>query len=392
MKRKICVVTGSRAEFGMFYWLMKEIESDVDLTLQVIVTGMHLSSEFGLTYKEIEKEFSIDKKVEVLLSSDSPIGVSKSMGLAQISFAEIYDELQPDLLLVMGDRFEIFSATAAAMVMRLPIAHISGGELTEGAIDEAIRHSITKMSHFHFTAMEEYRQRVIQLGEDPQRVFNVGEAGLDNIFKLKLLSRSEFEQSIDFKLNVKNLMITFHPTSLEDNTSLEQIQTLLVALDKLDNVTLIFTKSNADSSGRVINSTIDNYVKKNPQKAVVFTSLGQLRYLSALQYVDAIVGNSSSGIVEAPSFRIGTINIGDRQLSRVQADSVINCDSDQKAISSSLAELYTKDFQQKIKSIKNPYGDGGSSLKIKEILKAVNLNNILKKKFYDLEFNTIIGH
>jgi GDP/UDP-N,N'-diacetylbacillosamine 2-epimerase (hydrolysing) len=322
--KKICVVTGTRAEYGLLYWLMKEIEADKDLELQLIVTGMHLSPEFGLTYKEIEKEFKINKKIEMLLSSDTSIGISKSMGLAQISFAEAYEELKPDLVIVLGDRYEIFSATSAAMIGKIPVAHLHGGETTEGAFDESIRHSITKMSHLHFTATDEYKNRVIQLGEHPNRVFNVGGMGIENIKKLKLLTRDEFEKSIEFKLNKKNILVTFHPVTLENSTAKEQFQELLDVIDELKDTNIIFTKANSDTDGRVINQMIDEYVAKNFHKSIGFSSLGQLRYLSALQFVDAMVGNSSSGLTEAPSFRIGTINIGDRQKGRIKAESVID--------------------------------------------------------------------
>ncbi|WP_123377659.1 UDP-N-acetylglucosamine 2-epimerase [Aliarcobacter butzleri] len=384
MKRKICVVTGTRAEYGLLYWLLKEIEADKELQLQVIVTGMHLSPEFGLTYKEIEKEFKINKKIEMLLSSDTSVGISKSMGLAQISFAESYDELKPDIIIVLGDRYEIFSATSAAMIARIPIAHIHGGEKTEGAFDESIRHSITKMSHLHFTATEEYKNRVIQLGEYPSRVFNIGGMGIENIKRLKLLSKDEFEKSIDFKLNIKNILVTFHPVTLENSTAQEQFKELLDAIDELEDTNIIFTKANSDTDGRIINQMIDEYVAKNFQKSVQFTSLGQVRYLSALQYVDAVVGNSSSGLAEAPSFRIGTINIGDRQKGRIKASSVIDCEPNKDSILKSFEKLYSKDFQESLKTTINPYGDGYASKKIVEILKSVDLEDILKKSFYDL--------
>ena len=382
--KKICVVTGTRAEYGLLYWLLKEIEADKELQLQLIVTGMHLSPEFGLTYKEIEKEFKINKKIEMLLSSDTSVGISKSMGLAQISFAESYDELKPDIVIVLGDRYEIFSATSAAMIARIPIAHIHGGEKTEGAFDESIRHSITKMSHLHFTATNEYKNRVIQLGEHPSRVFNVGGMGIENIKRLKLLSKDEFEKSIEFKLNSKNILVTFHPVTLENSTAKEQFQQLLDAIDELEDTNIIFTKANSDTDGRVINQMIDEYVTKNFQKSVQFTSLGQLRYLSALQYVDAVVGNSSSGLAEAPSFRIGTINIGDRQKGRIKASSVIDCEPNKDSILKSFEKLYSKEFQETLKTTINPYGDGYASKKIVEILKNVDLKNILKKSFYDL--------
>ncbi|RUM75488.1 MAG: UDP-N-acetylglucosamine 2-epimerase (hydrolyzing) [Sulfurovum sp.] len=383
-KRKICVVTGTRAEYGLLYWLMKEIEADERLELQLIVTGMHLGPEFGLTYKAIEKEFTIDKKIEMLLSSDTSVGISKSMGLAQISFAEAYDELNPDILVVLGDRYEIFSAVSAAMIARIPVAHLHGGETTEGAFDESIRHSITKMSHLHFTATDAYRNRVIQLGEHPDRVFNVGGMGIENIKRLALLTKEAFEKSIDFKLNKKNILVTFHPVTLENSTAKEQFQNVLDAIDTLQDTHIIFTKANSDTDGRVINHMIDEYVNKNSDKAVCFTSLGQLRYLSALQYVDAMVGNSSSGLAEAPSFQIGTINIGDRQKGRIMAQSVISCANDTITISNALKRIYSHEFQEILKTSTNPYGKGRASIKIKNILKETALNHILKKSFYDI--------
>jgi GDP/UDP-N,N'-diacetylbacillosamine 2-epimerase (hydrolysing) len=383
--RKVCVVTGTRAEYGLLYWLMKEIENDISLELQLIVTGMHLSPEFGLTYMEIEKEFKIDKKIEMLLSSDTSIGISKSMGLAQISFAEAYIELQPDIIVVLGDRYEIFSCVSAAMIARIPVAHLHGGEATEGLIDEAIRHSITKMSHLHFTATEIYSNRVIQLGEHPSRVFNFGGLGIDNINRLELLSKEAFEESIGFKLADKNLIVTFHPVTLENASAKRQFQELLDAIDTLKNTHIIFTKANSDTDGRVINAMIEEYVSKNSEKAVSFTSLGQLRYLSGLQYIDAVVGNSSSGLAEAPTFKIGTINIGDRQKGRIKALSVLDCEPNKSSIMKKFDELYNDDFQNLLKTVVNPYGMGGASHKIKESIKSVNLDDIIQKSFYDIE-------
>jgi len=386
MKRKICIFTGSRAEYGLLYWLMKEIHGDPDLELQIIATGMHLSPEFGLTYKEIENDgFKIDKKIEMLLSSDTPIGISKSMGLAMIGFAEAYAEIQPDILVLLGDRFETFCAASAACLARLPIAHLHGGETTQGAIDEAFRHSITKMSHLHFTATDEYRKRVVQLGENPERVFNVGGLGMDNIKKLKLLGRKDFEHSIGFKLGPKNLLITFHPVTLEEASSKEQFQNLLDALGELQDTKFIFTKPNADTEGRIIIKMIDEYVSKNNYKSIAFISLGQLRYLSALQFVDAVVGNSSSGLTEAPTFQIGTINIGDRQKGRVKAESVIDCNPTKESILIAAKKLYSDEFQSKEINVTNPYGKGGAAKRIKEFMKAKDLSDILKKKFYDIE-------
>lgn len=382
--RKICVITGTRAEYGLLFWLMKEIEDDADLELQLIVTGMHLSPEFGLTYKEIEKDFTITKKIEMLLSSDTSVGISKSMGLAQISFAESFEELKPDLVVVLGDRYEIFSAASAAMIAGIPIAHLHGGETTEGAFDESIRHSITKMSHLHFTAAETYRNRVIQLGEHPGRVFNVGGMGIENIKRLNLLEKETFEESIGFKLGSKNVMVTFHPITLEKSTSKEQFQELLLALDQLKEIKIIFTKANSDTDGRIINEMIDQYVDVNKDRAVSFVSLGQLRYLSAMQYVDAVVGNSSSGLLEAPTFKIGTINIGSRQTGRLKAESVLDCQCNVQSIIQAFNQLYSKEFKEKLLTVSNPYGDGNASIHIKNVLKNICLDGIIQKNFYDL--------
>ena len=325
IRRKICVVTGTRAEYGLLYWLMKEIDADKDLELQVIVTGMHLSPEFGNTYEQIEKDgFVIDRKVDIELTSDSEISISKSMGLGMIGFASALDDLKPDLCVVLGDRFEIFSAVSAAMIAKVPVAHLHGGEITEGAFDESIRHSITKMSHLHFTATKEYKNRVIQLGECPNRVFNVGGLGIDNINKLKLLNKDDFEKSIDFNLGEKNILVTFHPVTLEASTSKNQFQELLNSISELKDTKIIFTKANSDTDGRIINSMVDDYTAKHIN-TIAFASMGQLNYLSALQFVDVVVGNSSSGLAEAPSFNIATIDIGDRQKGRIKADSVISC-------------------------------------------------------------------
>lgn len=383
--RKVCVVTGTRAEYGLLFWLMKEIEVDEGLELQVIATGMHLSEEFGNTYSQIEKDgFTINRKVDISLTSDTEISISKSMGIGMIGFSDAFDVLKPDLIIVLGDRFEIFSAVSVAMIARIPVAHLSGGESTEGAFDESIRHSITKMSHLHFTATDVYKNRVIQLGEQPDRVFNVGGMGIENIRRLKLLSKIELEKAIKFKLNKKNLLVTFHPVTLEKSTAEIQFGYLLDALDELEDTNIIFTKANSDTDGRVINQMIDKYVLRNLDKAIVFTSLGQLRYLSCLRYVDAVVGNSSSGLAEAPSFKIGTVNIGDRQKGRIKAESVIDAAPTFEGIYNALNMLYSIKFQEKLKNSTNPYGSECASLKITKVIKMVNLKNILKKTFYDL--------
>ena len=382
--KRICVVTGSRAEYGLLFWLLKKIDSSKSLKLQLIVTGLHLSAEFGLTYKQIEQDgFKIDKKVEMLLSSDTEVGINKSIGLGIIGFSEALSELKPDLLVLLGDRFEIFSAAVVAMVEKIPVAHLHGGELTEGVVDEAIRHSITKMSHLHFASTKEYRNRIIQMGEQPHRVFNVGAVGIDNIKKLKLLSKEDFEKSINFTLGNHNLLVTFHPVTLETSTTKKQFQNLLTTLDKLDDINIIFTKANADTDGRIINNMIDNFVSTHQSSSIAFTSLGQLKYLSTLQYVDGVVGNSSSGLLEVPSFSIGTINIGDRQRGRIKAESVIDCDPTVKSIKSAIEQLYSKAFQETLKNVVNPYGDGETSEKVCAIIEGYPLNNILKKNFHD---------
>ncbi len=384
MSRKICVVTGSRAEYGLLRWIMEGIRTTPGLELQVIATGMHLSPEFGMTYGEIEKDgFSIDRKVEMLLSSDTPVGLAKSMGLGLIGFGDALEQLQPDMMLVLGDRFEIFSAVAAALVARIPVAHAHGGETTEGAFDEPIRHSITKMSHLHFVAADEYRKRVIQLGEQPDRVFVVGGLGIDSIDKLTLLDRPALETSLGFKLGPRNLLVTFHPVTLEDATYQRQMTELLAALETLENTHLIFTMPNADTGGRALFSMIDKFVADHVN-AHAFTSLGQQRYLSCLRYVDGVVGNSSSGLIEAPSFGIGAINIGDRQRGRLRAESVIDCDPDWKSIAAAVQRLYSPGFQSKLKTVRNPYGDGNASEKVVQVLRDFPLESILKKSFHDL--------
>jgi GDP/UDP-N,N'-diacetylbacillosamine 2-epimerase (hydrolysing) len=384
-KRRICVVTGTRAEYGLLYWLMKEINNDDAMELQLVVTGMHLSEEFGNTYKEIEKDgFTIDNKVDISLTSDTEVAISKSMGIGIIGFADVFNDLKPELIVVLGDRFEIFSAVSVAMIAKIPVAHLHGGEATECLIDESIRHSVTKMSHLHFAATDEYRNRIIQLGEQPERVFNVGGLGIDNINKLKLLPKVDFEDAINFKLGDKNILITFHPVTLEKSTSESQFQELLKSISNLKNTKIIFTKANSDTDGRVINSMIDDYVAKN-DNTIAFKSMGQLNYLSALQFMDAVLGNSSSGLTEVPSFKIGTIDIGDRQKGRIKAKSIITCLPKKENIDSAIVKLYSPKFQEIINNVINPYGKGGASKKIKKIIKDFNLDNIVKKSFFDLK-------
>ena len=391
-KRKICVVTGTRAEYGLLYWLLKEIKAADDLQLQLAVTGMHLSPEFGLTYKQIEKDgFNIDYKVDMDLSSDSEIGICKSIGLGVAGFAEAYTELQPDLLVVLGDRFEMFSAVSAAMIYRIPVAHIHGGESTEGLIDESIRHSISKMSHLHFVAAEPYRQRVIQLGEQPDSVFLVGGLGIDNIKRLQLLDRAALEASLDFKLGPKNLLITFHPVTLETDTAASQVEELLAALAELKDTQLIFTLPNADTDGRALIKRVQEFVGQH-HNARAYGSLGQLRYLSCIAQVDGVVGNSSSGLAEVPSFKKGTINIGDRQRGRLQAESIINCEPRHDSIAAAVEKLYSTRFQASLCQATNPYGEGGASEKVVSTLKCYSIANIVKKTFYNLPINRSSGN
>lgn len=384
MTRKICVITGTRAEYGLLHWVMQGIKDDPKLQLQIIATGMHLSPEFGLTYNEIEQDgFGIDRKVEMLISSDTPVGIAKSIGLGVIGMADALNELKPDLAIVLGDRFEIFAAASAALVARIPLAHLHGGETTEGAFDEALRHSITKMSHLHFVATEEYRRRVIQLGEQPEYVFLVGGLGVDAIKRLKLLDRAELESSLGFKFAPKNLLVTFHPVTLETATAAEQMTELLASLTLLKDTGLIFTMPNADTDGRVLRKMVEEFVVQHPN-ARAYTSLGQQRYLSCIEQVDGVVGNSSSGLTEVPSFRKGTINIGDRQRGRLQAKSVINCEPIRKDISFAVETLYSPGFQSVLAEVRNPYGEGGASEKIVEVAKEIALEGMVKKVFHDL--------
>ena len=384
MKRKICVVTGSRAEYGLLRLVMQGIKDDPELTLQVIATGMHLSPTFGLTYNEIEADgFSIDFKVETLNSSDSPVAIADSMSRGLIGCAEAFSLLQPDVIVVLGDRFEIFVAVAAALVARIPVAHLHGGETTVGAFDEAFRHSITKMSHLHFVAAEEYRERVIQLGENPRNVFLVGGLGVDGIKEVTLLSGDELESSLGIQFQPKSLLITFHPVTLEDETSEAQLKELLSALSELSDTTLVFTMPNSDTGGLVLIRMIEEFVESHSD-AHSFISLGQQRYLSCIAQVDGVVGNSSSGLTEVPSFKKGTINIGNRQFQRLQASSVINCAPEVEQIRAALVKLYSRDFKASLAMTTNPYGEGGASLKVVNVLRIAPLEGIIQKTFHDL--------
>jgi GDP/UDP-N,N'-diacetylbacillosamine 2-epimerase (hydrolysing) len=381
--KKIAVITGTRAEYGLLKPLIWAINDENDFNLQLIVTGMHLMPEFGNTYQQIEKDgLKIDAKIDDGLEGDNALAISSAVGRATIGFAETYNRLKPDLIVVLGDRSEILAAVTAGIIANIPVAHIHGGETTEGAYDEFIRHAITKMSHLHFASSEVYRKRIIQMGEHPSTVFNVGAIGIDSIKNLKLLSRKEFEEAINYKLDKLNILITFHPVTLENSTAEAQFQELLNALDKLKNVTLIFTKPNSDKGGKIIINMIDDYVNENSNKSIAFTSLGQLRYLSALKFVDVVLGNSSSGILEVPIFKKPTVNIGDRQKGRLMPDSVINCKADEEDITTAISKALSLDFNKKIQQQANPYGNGTATDQIMTILRKSNIVNT-KKSFYD---------
>ncbi len=384
--KKICVVTGTRAEYGLLKSVIERICRSTQLELQLVVTGMHLAVQYGFTYNEIEKDgYPITEKIDMQLDSDTPRELTKSMGIALSGFADYFAAHRPDLVLLLGDRYEMLAVATAAMMARIPIAHIHGGETTEGAIDEAIRHSITKMSHLHFTATEKYRNRVIQLGENPSKVFNVGALGVENVKTVPLMERFELEQSMEFLFSDKTLMVTYHPVTLEHMTSKEQFQALLKVIGNHREVKVIFTKANADADGRVINQMIDEFVSKHADRCVAFTSLGQKRYLSALQYCCAVVGNSSSGIIEAPSFGIPTVDIGDRQRGRVCAQSIIHCGNKEADIEQALALALSDDFREKVRNVVNPYEGSNTSEQIVERIQRELQKGIeLKKTFYEV--------
>lgn len=383
--RKICVVTGSRAEYGLLSNLMQEIKKADDLQLQIIATNMHLSPEFGLTFREIEKDgFHIDKKVEMLLSSDTANATAKSVGLGMIGFADAYEDLSPDLLVVLGDRYEIFAAVSVALFFKIPVAHLHGGEITEGAYDDSLRHAITKMSHLHFTSTEEYRNRVVQLGENPNRVFNVGALGVENIKQMLFLSKEELEQSLNFRLGEKMLLITFHPVTLEHNTACQQCNNLLEVLDRHPDYRILFTLPNSDTDGRCIIQCIQDFVLRNKERAIAFNSLGKIRYLSALKYASAVIGNSSSGILEVPSFGIPTLNIGDRQKGRITAESVVHAGTTVEEIEAGFNQLFSDKIVSVAQTRKNPYEKEGTTNAIIQVLRSIPLQGIVQKIFYNL--------
>lgn len=384
--KKICIVTGGRADFWLLKGLMKAIESSHLLTFQLVVTGAHLSPEFGSTYKVIEFEgFKIDHKIEMLVSSDSGSGVVKSIGLGLIGFADALETLKPDYLLVLGDRFEILAASISALIQKIPIIHLHGGEKTEGAYDESIRHAISKMANYHFVAAAEYRNRLLQMGEKPNRVFNVGAIGLDAIKDIKIRSKDFLERELKFKFNNKNLLITYHPETLNSSDIESTFGQILIALNKLKNTTMLFTLPNADNGSRVVIDLINNFADNN-DNVYVFSALGHENYFSLMTHVDGVIGNSSSGIIEAPSFLVGTINIGDRQKGRICASSIINCRANYDDIMHAINTLYSNSFQKNLLSVINPYNSGGAVESIVKILESEDMSDDVHKQFIDLNF------
>ncbi len=380
--RKIAVFTGTRAEYGLLYWLLKDIQMDADLTLQIIVSGAHLSPEFGNTWQQIEQDgFIIDAKIEMLLSSDTASGVAKSMGIGMIGFADALNRLQPDVLVVLGDRYEALAIVQTAMICNIPIVHLHGGEITEGAVDDAIRHAITKLSQYHCTSTEAYRHRVIQLGESPERVKNVGAIGLDHLKRSKFLTLPELSNALDFKLTRPYFIVTYHPVTLANEEPVGSFEALLHALDNYPDYQVIFTYPNADVGGRSIIPLLEGYAEKYPQRVLAIPSMGQLRYLSAVQYCSVVIGNSSSGIVEVPAFNKPTVNIGQRQKGRLAASSVIHCTADYASITNAVDQACAAHYTS---LVDNPYGQGDASAQVVEILKTMSLDCV--KHFYDIVF------
>ena len=389
MKRKICVVSTSRADYGLLFWLLKEIEKSRFLELSLVLSGSHLEERLGLTYKEIERDFKHFYKVPLGLENDDETALCLAFSAGVAGFSKVLEQIRPDIMVLLGDRYEMLSAGVAGMLRAVPLAHIHGGESTQGAIDEGIRHALTKMSHIHFCATSLYKKRIIQLGENPAMVYNVGGLGVENIKRLELLSKKDFENSLGFKLGKKNILVTFHPQNIEKKSASKQFSQILNALDSLKDTHFIFTGANADNGGKIINEMAQSYCLKNQEKAIFVMSLGQLRYLSAIKHADIVLGNSSSGISEAPSLKKATINIGNRQKGRIKAPSIIDVKCDKSAILKAIKKAYSKDFQAKLKSVKNPYGSGFASKKIIKVLENIKLNGILQKKFYDLDAKCI---
>ncbi|MBC5858062.1 GDP-N,N'-diacetylbacillosamine 2-epimerase (hydrolyzing) [Campylobacter jejuni] len=382
-KRKICIVSATRAEWYLLRNLCHDIQNDKDLSLQIITTGAHLSPEFGLTYKEIEKEFKITKKIPILLASDDKISLCKSMSLAFNAFSDAFENLKPDIVVILGDRYEMLSVASVCLLMHIPLVHLCGGELTLGAIDDSIRHSISKMSHLHFVSHEIYKKRLLQLGEEEERIFNIGSLASTIIKNTNFLSKKDLEKALKMKLDKELYLITYHPLTLNVKNTQKEIKTLLKKLDTLQNASLIFTKANADENGLLINQILQNYCQKNPHKAKLFDNLGSQKYLSLMKIAKAMVGNTSSGISESPFFKTPCINIGHRQKGRLRTQNIIDCDIND--LDQAFEKLESKELKQKLKNFKNPYDNHKNpNTIIKTCLKNVNLDTILHKNFIDL--------
>ncbi|MEZ8353627.1 UDP-N-acetylglucosamine 2-epimerase [Vibrio splendidus] len=381
--KKVAVFTGTRAEYGLLFWLLKDIQSDPDLTLQLLVSGMHLSPEFGDTYKQIEIDgFQIDEKIEILLSSDSPVGTAKSMGLGVLGFADALSRLAPDVLVILGDRFEALAAAQTAMILRIPIIHLHGGEITEGAYDDAIRHAITKLSYLHGTSTDEYRNRVIQLGESPERVKTVGAIGLDHLNRGSFMTISELSESLNFDLTSPYFVVTYHPVTLGDESPEDSFQALLDALDEYTDHQIILTYPNADDGGRRIIPMLEAYAAKQPKRVLAIPSLGQIRYLSSIKHAAAVIGNSSSGIIEVPAFDVPTVNIGSRQKGRLAAKSVLDTGATKESIDTAIKLAVDRKYKVKGEMIENPYGQGDSSKQVIEMIKGLRFEPC--KSFFDV--------
>lgn len=390
--RKICVVTGGRAEYGLLYWLMKEIEADEDLALQLVVTGTHLAPAFGETYKLIEADgFTIDAHVDIEIGDDTPAGISRSLGLSVMGIAKAFKDLRPDITVLLGDRFEIFGAAQAAMISRVPIAHIHGGEITEGAMDDAMRHAISKLAHLHFAAADDYRLRIIQLGEEPERVFNVGAIGVDCIQRMNLMPQSELESELGLPTNGRYFLVTYHPETLSSIDPSDQVREMLAALDQFPAVTVVLTGVNADPGHGVITHILSDYTERNKGRVIPSQTMGQLRYLSAMKFCAAVIGNSSSGIVEAPALGVPTVNIGARQKGRLRAPSVIDCAGYTKDIATAVQRAGNTEFRKSLKHMKTPFGKGGAAQNIKRHLKTVDLRTLCRKQFYNIAFESVLS-
>lgn len=386
MKRKICIVTSTRAEWGLLSGIAKELNKRNDVTLQIIATNMHLSEKFGSTWQEIERDgLKIDRKVPMFQETDTPKGTITAMNDCMSGMAQAFEELRPDLLLILGDRYEMLTVAATALIYRIPVAHMHGGEVTQGAFDESIRHSITKMSHLHLTSTEEARNRVIQLGENPDHVFNTGAIGVYNINHCDLISREELEENLGTTIPKESIFVTFHPSTLDEISPAEQCKNLLKALELHPEVKVLFSYPNNDPSGQVIIDLIEEFVAQHPERSVVFPSLGARRYLSVLRCVAAVVGNSSSGILEVPSMHIPTLNIGIRQKGRQRATSVIDCGVSLEEISTGLSQVLSQEERNRARNIQNPYEQPDTLNKIVEIVATFPLDNIIQKPFYDIK-------